>query len=253
MKILLDISFLGTAYHGYQVQPDSPTIQAALNSAAKDLFGFDCDVVGCSRTDSGVHANQFFATVAKRNEIGIDTSIPAHKLITAFSVRLPQDISVNNAELVPDSFHARYDVKHKEYEYLIWNKPQRNPFMYDRSWHYPRYIDDVALKRMNDACSRFWGTHDFSSYMASNSSVKSTVRTVYDAQIMRDGDLLRFKVSADGFLYNMVRILTGTLIAVAEGKISPEDIDAITEARDRSMAGITVPPQGLYLNKVVYK
>lgn len=252
MKILLDISFLGTAYRGYQVQPDAPTVQGMLNRAARDLFGFECDVVGCSRTDSGVHANQFCLCISKRGEQGISTGIPIEKIPAALSVRLPDDISVNGAKYVDDSFHARYDVKYKEYVYVIWNDAQTSPFMYDRSWHYPRYIDDAALAKMNDAASRFVGTHDFSAYMASNSDVTSTVRTVRSAEVFREGKTVCFRVSADGFLYNMVRILTGTLIGVAEGKLTPEDIDRITISRDRKNAGMTVPPQGLYLNKVVY-
>jgi tRNA pseudouridine38-40 synthase len=124
--------------------------------------------------------------------------------------------------------------------------------MLNRAWHYPRNIDDEALLKMKEAASRFIGTYDFSAYMASNSSVVTTVRTVFDASIYRDGDVLYFRVSADGFLYNMVRIFVGTLIAVAEGKISPDDIEDITLSKDRSRAGVTAPPQGLYLNKVVY-
>ncbi len=252
MKILLDISFLGTAYCGYQVQPNAPTVQGMLNAAAKELFGFECDVVGCSRTDSGVHANQFFVTISKKGESRIQTSIPTDKLPTAFSVYLPQDIAVNSAKMVADDFHARYDVRHKEYIYRIWNGSVRDPFTYDRSWHYPRHIDDDSIKKMRQAAKHFIGSHDFSSYMAANSNVKSTVRTIYDADVYKEGDMICFRVCGNGFLYNMVRILTGTLIYVAEGKILPDDIDDITRSKDRSRAGITVPPQGLYLNKVVY-
>ncbi len=252
MKILLDISFLGTAYHGYQVQPQAPTVQAMLNEAAKQLFGFDCDIVGCSRTDSGVHANQFFATVSQKGRHSIETTIPQDKLARVISLYLPKDICVNRATFVPNEFHARYDVKYKEYEYLIWNSNIRNPFLYDRAWHYPRHIDDVALEKMQNAANYLLGTHDFSTYMASDSGVKDTVRTIYSAEIKRDKDIISFKVSSDGFLYNMVRILTGTLIAVAEAKISPEDIPSITLSKDRSRAGMTAPPHGLYLNKVIY-
>ncbi len=252
LKILLDISFLGTAYCGYQVQPNAPTIQGQLNLAAKHLFGFDCDVVGCSRTDSGVHANHFCATISKKGELGISTSLPLERLPIAFSAHLPSDISVYSAAFVEDTFHARYDVKQKEYVYLIWNAPTKNPFLHDRAWHYPKRIDDAALSNMNRAASFFVGKQDFSSYMAANSNVKSAVRTVYGAGLYRDGDIIEFRVSADGFLYNMVRIFVGTLISVAEGKISPDDISAITGAHDRAKAGQTAPAHGLYLNKIVY-
>ncbi len=252
MKLFLDISFLGSNYCGYQVQPNKSTVQGELNSATKQLFGYDCDIVGCSRTDSGVHANHFCLTVAKKGRGSIVTSISENKLASAVDVRLPSDISVNFAKLVDDSFHARYDVKSKEYMYLILNSRSRSPFLHDRAWHYSRYIDDATLEQMNIAASHFVGKHDFRSYMAANAGVTDTVRTIINAKVERSGDMVIFRVSADGFLYNMVRILTGTLVSVAEGKISADDIRQITEARDRSRAGVTAPPHGLYLNKIIY-
>ncbi len=252
MKILLDICFLGTAYCGYQVQPNKNTVQGMLNAAASKLFGFECDIVGCSRTDSGVHANSFCATVCKKGENSIVTSVPIENIPIALSLYLPDDISVIDARWVDDEFHARYDVKYKEYVYKIWNSRTRSPFLFGRAWHYPRQIDDAALENMKRAAQHFVGTHDFCAYMAANSSVKSTVRTVMSADVRRDGDLIEFFVSADGFLYNMVRIFTGTLIAVAEGKIAPEDIPKITSSKERKYAGMTAPPEGLYLNKVIY-
>ncbi len=251
-KIFLDISFLGSAYCGYQVQPNAPTVQQKLNEAARNLFGVDCDIVGCSRTDSGVHANQFCLTISEKGKNELDTTIPVEKIAAAMAFYLPCDISVNFAKEVDSSFHPRYDVKKKEYLYLIWNGRERNPFMYDRSWHYPKYIDEEALKNMQLAAEHLVGTKDFSSYMAANSNVKNTVRTVYDTALERNGDMISFRISGDGFLYNMVRIIVGTLIGVAEGKISPDDIDVITLSHDRHLAGITAPPQGLYLNKVIY-
>ncbi len=252
MKLFLDISFLGSAYHGYQVQPNAPTVQGALNKATRALFGFDCDIVGCSRTDSGVHANHFCLTVSEKGKSYLNTTIPIERLAAALTVYLPQDISVNDVKFADDGFHARYDVKYKEYTYILWNATMRNPFLHDRAWHYPRYIDDNMLRRMNEAAKHFIGTHDFSSYMAANSSVQNTVRTVKSAKLTRNGDTICFTVSADGFLYNMVRILMGTLISVAEGKISPDDIEGITSSANRARAGITVPAHGLYLNKVIY-
>ena len=252
MKILLDISFLGTAYCGYQVQPNAPTVQGELTRAAKELFGFECDIVGCSRTDSGVHANHFFAAVNKKGSEGIDTSVPISKIPGALDFYLPSDITVNSAVWVENSFHPRYDVKHKEYIYKIWNGRSRNPFLQGRSWHYPRKINDIDLKNMNTAAQCFVGTYDFSTYMSANSSVKSTVRTIYSASVERDGDVITFRICGDGFLYNMVRIMTGTLIYVSEGKIVPEDILSITNTKDRSRAGITAPAEGLYLNSVTY-
>ena len=252
MKVLLYISFLGTNYCGYQIQPNGITIQQRLNEATKALFGYDCDIVGCSRTDSGVHANCFCATVSKKGANELVTSIPVERIPLAIANHLPNDIAVFKAVSVENDFHPRYDVKHKEYVYRILNRPERDPFLCDRTWHYPKRIDDIALDKMRSAASRFVGTHDFAAYMAADTKIQDTVRTIYNAEVYRDGDVIEFKVSADGFLYNMVRILTGTLIGVAEGKISPEDIDAITLSKDRRRAGITVPPCGLFLNKVTY-
>ncbi|MBQ3000072.1 MAG: tRNA pseudouridine(38-40) synthase TruA [Clostridia bacterium] len=252
MKILLHISFLGTKYCGYQIQPNGLTIQQRLNEATKSLFGYDCDVVGCSRTDSGVHANEFCVAVSQKGTNQITTTIPIDRISQAIAPYLPDDISVMRAEFVEDSFHPRYDVKYKEYVYRIWNSPQRNPFLQDRTWHYPKPISDEALKKMNEAASHWIGTHDFSSYMAADSKITDAVRTIYEAEIVRQGDVIEFRVSANGFLYHMVRILMGTLISVAEGRISPDKINDVTEAKERAYAGITAPACGLFLNRVVY-
>lgn len=252
MKVLLHLSFVGTKYCGYQIQPNGITIQQRLNEATRALFGYDCDIVGCSRTDSGVHANQFCVAVSQKGTNQLQTTIPTDRIPQAIAPHLPDDISVIGAELVEDSFHPRYDVKYKEYVYRIWNKPYRNPFLQDRTWHYPKPISDEALVRMNEAASRWKGTHDFSAYMAADSKITDAVRTIYDAEVVRKDDVIEFRVSANGFLYNMVRILVGTLICVAEEKISPEEIDALTASKDRTRAGMTAPACGLFLNKVVY-
>ena len=252
MKILIRISYLGTNYCGYQIQKNQRTVQEALCAAADAVFGTKCDVTGCSRTDSGVHALDFCATVTERGKDKIETTIPIEKIPLVFATVLPSDIAVNSAEWVSEEFHPRYDVRYKEYVYKIYNAPTPDPFLADRSWHYPRVISDKALSDMNRAAKSFVGTYDFCSYMASGSDIKDTTRTVFDADVSREGNIITFRVSANGFLYNMVRIFTGTLIAVAEGKISPEEIIGITEAGDRSRAGNTAPARGLYLNRVVY-
>ena len=252
MKILLRIAFLGKAYCGYQVQPNGATVQQKLNEAAKDLFGYDCDIVGCSRTDSGVHANEFYVAVSKKGEGCIKTTIPIEKIAQAMSVRLPSDISILSALEVEDDFHPRYDVVYKEYVYQIWNGRARNPFLADRSWHCPKPIDDEAIERMQKAAKAFVGKKDFASFMAADSKIKDSVRTVMDASVTKDGDLITFRVSADGFLYNMVRIFVGTLVDVAYGRIAPEDVEGIIAACNRKLAGATAPPEGLFLNKVVY-
>ena len=252
MKILLTIQYVGTCYAGYQVQNNGITIQGCLTEAAERLFGFPCDITGCSRTDSGVHANMFCATVTRKGCPDIETTLPQDKLPRVMNSFLPGDISVISAAWVSEEFHPRYDVKYKEYVYKIWNKPEKNPFLNGRAWHYPREISEEKICEMRRAAALFVGTYDFSSYMAQGSSVSDTVRTINYADVTKEGDLITFRVAGNGFLYNMVRIMTGTLISVAEGKINDSDIPKITEARDRRMAGITAPADGLYLNKVVY-
>lgn len=252
MKLLIKIRYVGTAYCGYQVQPNAVSVQRRLNEAASALFGYECDIVGCSRTDSGVHANEFCATVARRGTDALETAIPCERIPLALCAHLPEDISVFAAHWVSEDFHARYDVREKEYIYRIYNSPVRSPFEADRSAHVPRRIDDVGLARMNLAAKQLIGTKDFAAYMAQGSSVASTVRTVTSACVEREGDVLVFRIAADGFLYNMVRILAGTLLDVGLGKLSPEDIVRITEGRERSAAGMTMPACGLYLNRVDY-
>lgn len=252
MKLLLKIAFLGTYYNGYQVQSNVPTVQQKMNEATKRIFGYDCDIVGCSRTDSGVHANEFFLTVSKKGKDEIESTIPLASVPLAFNSVLPDDISVLSATAVDNDFHPRYRVKYKEYVYKIWNSPVKNPFLSDRAYHVPFPISDEAVKKMNEAAKHFCGEHYFDSYMAQGSKIVDTRRCVKYAKVTKEGDTVIFKVAADGFLYNMVRIMCGTLLLVASGKISPEEIDAITDSRDRSRAGMTVPPQGLYLNKVEY-
>jgi tRNA pseudouridine38-40 synthase len=252
MKLLLKISFLGTNYCGYQVQPDKPTVQRELNEAASRIFGFDCDIVGCSRTDSGVHANEFFICVSKKGDNEIDCTIPMKNVPLAFNSVLPDDISVLEARMVENDFHPRYDVKHKEYVYKIWNNPIKNPFYADRAYHVPQLYSDETVEKMNSAAQYLCGKHDFCSYMAQGSKIVDTNREIKYASVVREGDFIIFKVAADGFLYNMVRIMTGTLLLVAQGKIEPEDIQKITESKNRKNAGATAPACGLYLNKVEY-
>lgn len=249
MKILLKIRFVGTSYAGYQVQNNAPTVQNELCRAAEQLFGKRCDVTGCSRTDSGVHANLFCAAVTEHGKTDFETTVPTEKIPRAMNAFLPSDIAVISAEGVEDDFHPRYDVKYKEYVYLIQNGGERDPFMADRCLFYPKRLD---VERMDEAAGKFVGEHDFAAYMAAGSKVESTVRTVYSATVVRDGDLVRFSVRGNGFLYNMVRIMMGTLIAVGEGRMSPEEIPSITASLDRRRAGSTAPACGLYLNDVKY-
>jgi len=247
MKYLLTIAYDGRRYCGYQVQKNDVSIQEMLGKAAEAVFGRACPITGCSRTDSGVHAKDFKATL----EIDGDAPrIPADKVALAMNCHLPEDIAVLSSREVPQTFHARYDVKEKEYCYLIHNAPARDPFLAGRAFHYPRRLDE---RKMESAAAMLVGTHDFAAFMASGSDVTDTVRTIYSCRVTRKADLLSINVSGNGFLYNMVRILVGTLIAVSEGKLTAEEIPAILASRDRSRAGITVPACGLYLNRVTYE
>lgn len=252
MKLLIHIAYVGTNYCGYQVQSNAPSIQKMLNRAAEELFGYPCDLVGCSRTDSGVHAHEFCATVAKRGTDDLPTELRPERIVQALCAHLPEDIRVFAAEWVPSGFHARYDVLEKEYLYRIYNAPVMDPFELNRAWHFPQKIEKDGVFKMRQAASFLLGTHDFSAFMAQGSRVESTVRTIKKSEIETDGNRILYRVAADGFLYNMVRIIVGTLIDVGRGKLSPEAIPEILESRDRSAAGQTAPACGLYLDRVRY-
>lgn len=256
-KLLLTLAYDGTDFCGYQTQDNGPTVQAALNASAENLFGYPCDVTGCSRTDSGVHARMFCATVARAKYPSLVTSIPTEQIPRAFNVRLPKSISVYNAVWVPESFHPRYDVSSKEYVYRFINAKERSPFFNNYAWWIPQTISEQSVIDMNRAARYFAGEHDFSSCMAQGSNVKSTVRTIFNADVRAYSEcgerLIDFYVRGDGFLYNMVRIMAGTLIDVALGKKDPESIPSLLAAKDRSGMGKTAPPHGLYLNRVFYQ
>ncbi len=255
MKTLLKLQYDGTDFFGYQVQPNRRTVQGELNAALMLLLGYRCNVTGCSRTDSGVHAFSFFATVEPTNKNEI--SIPTENLPRALNSVLPEDISVINAYEVDNSFHPRYDVLSKEYTYCMYNTSIKNPFLRSRALKLPKSIDDQQLNMMNEACRYIVGTHDFASFMSEGSSVSDTVRSIYYAKTERmklpyDEEIITLKICGNGFLYNMVRIITGTLLDVAYGRIKPSDMERIIHAHDRSASGQTVPPQGLYLTNVIY-
>ncbi len=249
MKYFCKIRFVGTDFSGYQVQRggNKRTVQGELNLAAERLFGVSCAITGCSRTDSGVHADGFALTIALP-----DGSTPIHpsRLPHAMKACLPPDISLYFATAVPDDFHARYDVDRKTYVYRIHTAPVPNPFMRLYSWHVP-YRLDLAL--MQTAAEKFLGTHDFSAFMAAGSKITSPVRTVYESRVEASGEEILFTVTADGFLYNMVRIMAGTLLEVGQGKIPPERIPEILRRGERKNAGRTAPPEGLVLKEVQYK
>jgi tRNA pseudouridine38-40 synthase len=255
-KLLLYIRYNGSHFCGYQSQKNGYSVQQALNEGTEALFGYPCDITGCSRTDSGVHANMFCATVTPKGKDSMETTIPLDKLPRALNIHLPDAVAVRKALWVPSDFHARYSVSSKEYIYRILCTPDRDPFEQGRAWHYPRPLSPHALSAMRIAAAGFVGQRDFAACMASGSKVQSTVRHVMAASVeeepAEEGRLITFRVRADGFLYNMVRIMTGTLMEVAEGRIPPESIPQRLASLDRGQLGRTAPAEGLYLNRVFY-
>ena len=247
MKYFAKIKYLGTNFHGFQVQPEKRTVQGELCAAMDAVFGVPCRVTGCSRTDGGVHANEFCLTV--ENDGG---SVPADKLPLAIARFLPEDICLFYAKECDSDFHPRYDAKGKEYLYRILNAKIQDPFETNRAWFLPRLISDEGIERMRAAASYIIGEHDFSAFMAAGSDTQDTVRNVDYISIEKDGDIISLKIHANGFLYNMVRIITGTLAEVAFGRFEPKYIKDIIDSKDRALAGMTAPACGLYLNRVDY-
>jgi len=248
-NILLTIAYDGRAYHGWQIQHNADTVQAQLQQALARVLGSTPPIKGCSRTDTGVHARMFCVSFAS------EARIPCQRLIPALNVNLPRDIAVTACREVPEGFHARYDCRGKRYSYEIWNSPVKNPFL-DRlatRWPYP-----LDAQRMKQSGQALLGTHDFSALCAAGSSVDprdpdaDTVRTITEFDVRREGDMVYITVAADGFLYNMVRIIAGTLLDMEGGKIAPDSMADIIASRDRSRAGHTAPPDGLYLDEVFY-
>ncbi len=243
MNYLLTLRYNGSRYHGWQRQENAITVQECVENAVEKLFKEKVSVTGCSRTDTGVHANCFKCNFRAEKEIALD------KIITGMNFYLPDDISVTGAEKANDDFNARFDAKGKEYIYKIYNGKVRDPFSQKLAYFHKYPLDD---KLMNEQAKDFIGTFDFSAFCAAGATVKTTVRTIFDAGVERDGDTVIFRVTGDGFLYNMVRIMAGTLIYISEGKIEKGSIPRIIESKNRLLAGKTAAPEGLYLNKVFY-
>ena len=254
MKLVLKIAFDGAGFHGSQAQPSHRTVQGVLTETLSDLIGTKVNVTGCSRTDAGVHAEGYVVCVEPAVEAAGWLKIPTSKFHLAANNVLPGDISVLGAFITEDeSFHPRYSVVQKKYVYRISDSITRSPFLRGRAYEYGRALSDEIIKKMNDASKSFIGRHDFTSFMASGSKITDAHREVFSAGVERAGaGLVEFSVSADGFLYNMVRIMAGTLIDVAAERVGAEDIPEIIKRCDRSLAGATLPPDGLYLCEVTY-
>lgn len=243
-NILIILSYDGSRYHGWQVQKNALTVQEVFQNALEKIINEKVDIKGCSRTDTGVHANMYAVNFKTSSKIRCEN------IIYALNRFLPKDIATIKSSEVPLDFHARYSCKGKEYIYKIWNNKIRNPFLNNRAFHYWYPLDENYL---NSAAQMFIGSHDFTSFATLDKrETKNMIRNIEKFNVYRNGDMVEFKVKADGFLYNMVRIMSGTLLRIAQNKIKPEDIPRIIESKNRKNAGPTAPPEGLYLNKVFY-
>ena len=244
-NIALKLMYNGTAYHGWQVQKNDVTVCGTLERAISMVCGGErIHLTGCGRTDAGVHAEAYVANFRTQSRIPVD------RLPFAINTHTPEDIVVQEAVEVGEEFNAIGSCLKKEYTYRIYNSRIKNPFYVNRAYFYPKRLDEAFLDR---AARAFEGTHDFAAVRSVGTDVKSTVRTIYYCYVTRQADLIELKVCANGFLYNMVRAITGTVLYAAEGKLTPEDIPRILEAGDRTAAGPTVPPGGLYLTRLWYE
>ena len=243
-NIALKLMYNGTNYHGWQVQKNAVTVAETLEKALAKVCGERVRLTGCGRTDAGVHAEHYIANFRTTSRIPVD------RLPFAVNTHTPEDIVVREAYEVPDAFNAIGSCLKKEYTYRIYNSRIKNPFYVNRAYFYPKHLDEEV---MNRAARAFEGTHDFRAVRSAGTETRTTVRSVYYCYVTRAGELLELRVCANGFLYNMVRAITGTVLYAAEGKLTAEDIPAILDSGNRTLAGPTVPPGGLYLTKLWYE
>ena len=239
-RIKLVVAYDGTEYCGFQVQNNGPTIEGELNKVLSELFKEDIRVIGASRTDSGVHA---YCNVAV---FDTQARMPAEKMVYAINQRLPEDIRVQESSEVAADFHPRHTDSRKTYEYRIYNAAVQNPMKRRYAlWNYYK----LDVEKMKEAAAHLVGEHDFKSFCSADTQVESTVRTVYEVAVTQSGEDIVISVSGNGFLYNMVRIIAGTLLEVGKGKIAPNEMTQILEAKNRQAAGPTAPAHGLTLVK----
>lgn len=242
-RVKLTVAYDGTNYHGWQVQPNGNTIEAELNLHLSQLLGEEIRVTGASRTDSGVHALGNVAVFDTQNRMN------AERISYAMNTRLPEDIRIQRSEEVPADFHPRFCETRKTYEYRIWNGRFPNPCVRLYSLF---YYWDLDVRRMQKAADFLVGTHDFTSFCTNRQDMPNHVRTLTALTVEREGDMVTVRVTGNGFLYNMVRIIVGTLLRVGSGQMEPEEIPDILEAKDRERAGETARPEGLTLVSIEY-
>jgi len=242
-NIKLTIEYDGANYAGWQKQKNASTIQQAVEEAIEKVTTEQIAINGSSRTDTGVHAKAYSANFHTLS------SIPAERFREAINSKLPKDIVILSSEEVQEDFHARYSSIGKKYCYTILNRIQPPALNRNYVYHYKRMLD---IDKMQQASKYFIGTHDFTAFKNTGSSVKTSVRTITQSEVVKCGDIVKYYVAGDGFLYNMVRIMVGTLLEVGSGKILPEDITKILSSKDRTKAGKSVPAAGLCLEEVYY-
>lgn len=243
-NIAVRMMYDGSRYHGWQVQKNEISVAETFEKALEKALGEKIRVTGCGRTDAGVHALRYCANFKT------ESAIPADRIPFALNSRLPSDIAINAAMEASEDFNAISCCIKKEYIYKILNSPLRDPFLDKRVCFYPQRLD---MELMNRAAEAFIGTHDFKAVRSEGTATKSTVRTVYSCSAAKERDIITVSICADGFLYNMCRAMVGTMIYASYGKLIPEDIPGLLERRDRRLTGPTMPPQGLYLNRVWYE
>jgi tRNA pseudouridine38-40 synthase len=243
MNIKVTIAYDGRRYHGFERQKNAVGVENVIEDALFSLIGEHISIIGCSRTDTGVHAREFVFNFHTEKHINVS------RIVTGLNHFLPSEIAVQNAETVPEDFHARYSCTGKEYKYIIHNTRTRNPFTDSLSLLYPLPLDEKKLVAPLKTLS---GTHDFRSFCGQKGNRENTVRTIFRTDISRMGDMVEITVSGGGFLYNMIRIIVGTLLEINEGKRPPDCMESILEAKNRTAAGRTAPAEGLYLNRVFY-
>lgn len=242
-NIKLTIEYDGKDFNGWQKQPNKLNIQGEIERAIETITGEKVELIGSGRTDAGVNALNQVANFK------IEKDFPIDKIPIALNSNLKQSIRIKTAEEVDEKFHSRYTCKKKTYEYTINNSKYGTAIYRNMQFHYPIKLDE---NKMNEAIKYLIGEHDFKSFKASGTSSKSSVRIIYNAEVVRNDDIIKIRLTGNGFLYNMVRIISGTLIEVGEGKIEPIEVKNILEAKDRLKAGKTLSPQGLCLLNVEY-
>lgn len=242
-NLLFKISYNGSNYHGYQVQQNALAVAEVLQNAIEQVLKVREDIVGCSRTDTKVHANCFYFHMKTQ------ANIPPERMVIAMNCHLPDDIAVLECIEVPLEFHARYHCIGKEYLYQIWNSQIKNPFLQNLAYHYPYPID---VEMLDQAGQALVGTHDFKAFCAAGGKEMETVRTIHSFSVTREKDMVSITICGDGFLYHMVRIIVGTLLEIQSGRIPKDGIADIIQSKNRRFAGPTARPEGLYLNRVIY-